>query len=113
MTSTRSIALKGLAATAAATLVPLPFLGGITLWRCGGFFGEHDWVPGTLSEDLCTSPWSGVMFAAAIAGPVVIGLGGTWRAIRLEDESALWPAIASAVAVPVTIGLLYLVSGEL
>lgn len=41
------IALVGGAATLAVTVAGFVVVGVVSIWRCGGFFGESSAVPGT------------------------------------------------------------------
>lgn len=95
------------------TTAGIVVVGLVSLNRCGGFFGESHAVPGTLSEHLCRDPAGRVLFAVNVIGPLALGLLGTVRAARTGDIRALGAALLAAAAIPIALGILYLISGSL
>ena len=107
------LAAQGAALTAAVTATGVVTVGLVSLWRCGGLFGESTAVPGTLSERLCADAAGRVAFAIVVAAPLAAGLAGTAAAVAARDARRLRAPLAVAAAVPLVTAVVYLLSGSL
>ena len=105
--------VSGLAATGGVVILAAFLLGMVSLARCGGFFGESDAVPGTLSERICGRDLGEWLFAASLAVPLLAGVVGSVRARRTGEHRTWQRPLAGGAAVAGAAIVLVAISGEI
>ena len=106
----RRIILGGVAATIAIVVCGFVVVAFFSFGTCG-FMNNYE--RGTFSADLCTPPLNDVAFVLTVLAPLLVGLGGTFRARAAADKSRLRAPLLVAGAIPVLVAALYAISGEL
>ena len=85
----------------------------VGLARCGGFFGENSWVPGTLSQEICSTELGDFLAALGLLAPVVGGVVGVAQAWRTREHRTWVRGLVTGGLISVAVAVLVAVSGAI